>query len=298
MKLFIKILCLVALACLSYTSVSAGIVDIPGSSEIERVSINYTGGGEAVSAINNVGFSILTTIKLILMGILVIVIVYSGWLMMYSLGDNEEELSKWKRQIWYSVIGIIFVNIPGTLYEAFFIDGTESVGQNVSNSSFLSEGSSSNLFVDFFVFGNTLNDNIVGFLEIMIFILAVFMLTLAGINVLTSRGREEKLTEAKNKVLYTVLALIFVGIIEAWKRIAFGGSLDEGINLIENLSNLALFFAGPIALFFMTLAWYYYITSNGDEERVKKAKSIIVNTFIATVLILAAYTFLLDLATL
>lgn len=88
----------------------------------------------------------------------------------------------------------------------------------------------------------------------MIFILAVFMLTLAGINVLTSRGREEKLTEAKNKVLYTILALIFVGFIEAWKRIAFGGSLDQGINLIENLSNLALFFAGPIALFFLTLA--------------------------------------------
>lgn len=94
MKLFIKILCLLACYCLLYTSVSAGIVDIPGSSEIERVSINYTGGGEAVSAINNVGFSILTTIKLILMGILVIVIVYSGWLMMYSMGDNEEELSK------------------------------------------------------------------------------------------------------------------------------------------------------------------------------------------------------------
>jgi hypothetical protein len=61
------------------------------------------------------------------------------------------------------------------------------------------------------------------------------------------------------------------------------------------MSNLALFFAWPIAIFFLTLAWYYYITSNGDEERVKKAKAIVINTVIATLILLASYTFLLDL---
>lgn len=88
----------------------------------------------------------------------------------------------------------------------------------------------------------------------MIFLAAVFMITLAGINVMTSRGREEKMTEAKNKIIYTILALIFVGIIEAWKRLAFGGSISDGVNLFESLANLALFFAAPVAIFFMTLA--------------------------------------------
>jgi hypothetical protein len=36
------------------------------------------------------------------------------------------------------------------------------------------------------------------------------MITLAGIQLMTSRGREEKLKEAKNKVLYTILALVFI----------------------------------------------------------------------------------------
>jgi len=48
----------------------------------------------------------------------------------------------------------------------------------------------------------------------------------------------------------------------------------------------------------MTLAAYYYITANGEEEKVKKAKNIIVNTVFATLILLAAYTFLLDLVTL
>lgn len=124
------------------------------------------------------------------------------------------------------------------------------------------------------------------------------MITLAGIQLIVSRGRDEKLKEAKTKVIYTILALIFVGIIEAWKQVAFGGSISEGVNLFESLAELALFFAAPVAIFFLTLAGYYFITSNGDEERVKKAKNIILNTFFATLILLAAYTFLLELGTL
>jgi len=217
---------------------------------------------------------------------------------MYSMGNNEEQLSSAKRQLWYGLVGLVFINIPGTLYESFYNDGSSSVGWNIGNDSFTSASGNSNLFFDFFVFGNTLNDQIIWFMEIMIFIAAVFMFVLAGIKVMTSRWREEALTEAKNKILYTVLALIFVGLIEAWKQLAFSGNLDDGINIVESLSNLALFFAGPIAIFFLTLAGYYYITSNGDEERVKKAKSIVINTFFATLILLAAYTFLLDLANL
>ena len=131
----------------------------------------------------------------------------------------------------------------------------------------------------------------------MIFVAAIFMLTLAGIKLLTSRGRDESIKEAKNKIIYTILALVFVGVIEAWKRLAFSGIISDGVNLFSSIANLALFFAAPVAIFFLTLAGYYYITSNGDEEKTKKAKSIIINTMLATLILLASYTFLLDLAT-
>lgn len=220
--------------------------------------------------------------------------------MIMSMGSDEEQLSSAKRQIWYALVALLFINIPGTLYESFYKDGTTSVGSAVSGTAFenASTESTGNLFFDFFVFSYSLNNQIVVFLEVMIFLAAVFMITLAGIKLITSRGREEGLKEAKDKILYTILALIFVGIIEAWKRVAFGGKISDGLNVFEALSNLALFFAAPVAIFFLTLAGYYYITSNGDEEKVTKAKSIIINTLLATLILLAAYTFLLDLATL
>lgn len=239
-------------------------------------------------------------VKRILMGLLVIFMVYTGAMMIMSMGSDEEQLSSAKRQIWYALVAILFLNIPGSIYNAFRKDiGTTTAGNGIGNT-FNNEttGSSGNLFFNVSELGYALNDSIIYFLEIMIFLAAIFMLTLAGISVMTSRGREEKMKEAKNKILYTILALVFMGIIEAWKRLAFGGKISDGVNLFESLANLALFFAAPVAIFFLTLAGYYYITSNGDEERTKKAKSIIINTILATLILLAAYTFLLDLATL
>lgn len=299
MKKLILSACIALLAFLTFgdiVSAARWVVDIPGSTEIEQVSLDARGSGVISQDIYILGLSILTIIKRILMGLMVVFMVYVGVMMIISMGSDEERLSSAKRQIWYALVAMLFINLPGTIYEAFYKDGTTTVGSSIGWTFDDTNVENGNLFFDFFVFSSTV-DSIIIFLEIMVFLAAVFMITLAWINVMTSRGREEKMTEAKNKIIYTILALIFVGIIEAWKRVAFGWSIDDGVNLFESLSSLALFFAAPVAIFFMTLAWYYFITSNGDEERVKKAKSILINTVLGTLILLAAYTFLLDLAT-
>ncbi|MFZ4461885.1 MAG: hypothetical protein ACOYN2_05205 [Patescibacteria group bacterium] len=78
--------------------------------------------------------------------------------------------------------------------------------------------------------------------------------------------------------------------------IAYSGNIPNGQSIFASLANLALFFAGPTAIFFLTLGAWYYITSAGDEEKAKKGKSIVINTFIAVIILLASYTFLKDLA--
>lgn len=281
---------------LSFVWVNAAIV-IPGWDEIEKVSLDVVGWWDTIANINFIGIEILRVIKRILMGIMVIFIVYTWAMMIMSMWSDEEQLSSAKRQIWYSIIALVFINIPESLYRVFVRDGTTTVWWGISTWAFENESTSTswNLLVDFVQLWLTVNDSIVFFLEIMIFLAAVFMITLAGIQIMTSRGADDKIKEAKNKIIYTILALIFVGIIEAWKRVAFGWVIDDGVNLFESLVNLAFFFAVPVAIFFFVLAAYYLITSNGDEERVKKAKSIVVNTLLATLILLAWYTFLLDL---
>jgi len=230
---------------------------------------------------------------------MVIYVVYIGIQMIISMGSDEEKLSAAKRQLWYMLVALVFINIPWALFNAFYKGNApgsvwSSIWGSFDNPSGVS--SSWNIFLNFGAF-ESVTTNIIFFLEIMIFAAAIFMITLTGVRLIISRGREEKVTEAKNKILYSILAIIFVGIIEAWKAVAFWWSLSDGKNLFESLAKLALFFAAPVAIFFLTLAGYYYITSNGDEERAKKAKSIIINTVLATLILLASYTFLLELST-
>jgi Type IV secretion system pilin len=63
----------------------------------------------------------------------------------------------------------------------------------------------------------------------------------------------------------------------------------------KKLLGLSLFFAAPIAIFMLIWAGYYYITSGGDEERIKKAKTIIINTGIAAIILIASLSFITEL---
>jgi uncharacterized membrane protein YoaK (UPF0700 family) len=92
------------------------------------------------------------------MGILVIFLVYTGAMMIMSMGSNEEQLSSSKRQIWYAVVAILFINIPGSLYNSFYQDGTKSLGNTISTGNFsnATTESTKNLFFNVSAFQSTL----------------------------------------------------------------------------------------------------------------------------------------------
>ncbi|MCD5380806.1 hypothetical protein LR004_02665 [Candidatus Gracilibacteria bacterium] len=273
-----------------------GVVKIPtvGIDKITAVSIEHVdGNGNIVESVNSLGFRILKVLKLIIQGLLVIYVVYIGITMIISMGTDEDKLSKSKNQLWYSLIALVFINIPGTIYSAISADSNNSVINDDGTIDFTGEGQT-NLIVPGDGFNGVIS-SIVGFLEVFIFGVALFVMVMAGIKIMTSRGKEEKVTEAKNKILYSIFAMVFVGMIEAWKSLAITGKVKTGTDLFGNLLDLALLFAGPIVVFFLTLSGYYYITSNGDEDRIKKAKSIIINTIMAILILVVMFTFLNDL---
>lgn len=122
------------------------------------------------------------------------------------------------------------------------------------------------------------------------------MFALAGIRLISSGGNEEAAKKAKSQFLWGVLSLLFLGVIHAYAAIVYSGDIPKGQSVVATIANFALFFAGPVAIFFLMLGAWYYITSAGDEEKAKKGKSIVINTFIAVIILLASYTFLKDLA--
>jgi len=98
------------------------------------------------------------------------------------------------------------------------------------------------------------------------------MLTWGFFRLILSAGDEEKAKTAKSRVIYSLLALVFLLFVEVWVRIfSSGGSLAGTVpGVASTIFRLGLFFAAPVAIFFIIYGAYYYITSAGDEERIKK----------------------------
>lgn len=303
MKHLVKIITILLLMLITIWVIQTNAaVDFSGAQWLDNITghsfWNIDASGDIPNDIESLGFKVLTIIKYIVSWLLVIFIVYVWVQMIISMWNDEEKLSTAKRQLYYTVIWLVFINIPWTFYN-IFVSGKWQIDGPISGtwSSQLSQ-QSVNIFINTFEFDRTINWWVIMFIESVIFAIAIFMIIVAGIKIMTSRWREESMTESKNKILWSIVWLIFIWFIEAWQSFIYNGKIRDWANLFETMEELALFFAGPVAIFFLTLAWYYYITSNGDEEKVKKAKSIIINTIIATVILLASHAFLKDLITL
>ncbi len=282
------------LICYNSYSFAWGVITLHDPTwDIEASSIDPT-WNDLENDIENVWLWILWIIKLIVQWILILFIVYTWIQMILSMWSNEEELSSAKRQLRYAIVWVFFINIPQTLFNIFNTRG--AVWWDWRSATSFTNSWTTNLLVtwDF----STIIGMIIHFLEVAIFFAAIFMFILAWIQILTSRWRDERVKEWKNKILYWIWWLVFIWIIEAWKSIIFEWNAVWWVWLFNTLLQIILFFAWVTVIFFLSLAWYYAITSAWDEEKIKKSKSIVINVLIGILILTLSYTFLIDLLTL
>lgn len=247
---------------------------------------NGTPGGA-----QDLAFKILGLLKLIVSGFALIYLVMIGvYMVVYS--DIEDKIKTQRKQIVYALTGFIFLNIPGMIWTVF--NPTEPKW-SISNSTNWSDISGGSIFWSSYGFDGIIGD-LIGFLRVFAYGAAIITFTWALLRLITSGGDDEKQKNAKNRLIYGILGLIFLGFIDGWSRlVAYGDFVNTIPSVANKFIGLALFFAAPVAIFMMIWWAYFYITSGGDEERAKKGKNIVVNTFIATIILLASMSFLTDL---
>jgi hypothetical protein len=260
--------------------------------KITNVSINTTEVENKgfIDAIEFIWVWLLHNFKVIIEWLLLLFLVYSWAMMIMSNWTNEEELSSAKRTFRYVIVWMLFINIPWTIYEALTWEKknlTEDIWTYTWTVFWFINEENFRILID----------NIIQFIQIFIFFIAVILLTLSAIRLIMSRWREDVMKEHKNNIFYSLIWLVFVWLIWVWKSIVFDGQalIENSRTFFKTMANFILLFAWPIAVFFLILAWYYFITSSWDEDRIKKAKHIVVNVILWTLILLASYTFLIDL---
>ena len=229
--------------------------------------------------IESTWWKIIDWVRYIFSAVLITLIIYSWVRMVMSMWTDDDSLSKAKRSFRYALIWIIFINFPKFIYDQIATNRWDWNFVNLSGFSIILQ-------------------NILTALEILILWVSIFILVLEWIKLITwARNNDNAFDKSKWKIKWVVLALIFLWFIELWKSFLWSWSIDElSTNIFSQVANLALYISAPIALFFLTLAWYYYIFSNWDEGKTKKWKNIIINTSVWVVILLCLYVLLNDIS--
>ena len=300
MKLFrvFPAACALVLGALAGSTAYAGVV-IPVQDGVTSATWQPFQGADAKEKANDAAIRGVGSFKMLLNGLAIFFLVYAGFMMTTSF-SNEEQVSKAKSQLWYAVVAFLFVNVPGQLVSLFTdkktaFDATARVGE--SGFTAVEKGCSNLIFCPS-AWSDGIGYGLTAFLEMGLVAVAVLMFSLAAFKLIANRGEPKDRLAVKMQFTYGAMALVFVAVIELWIKVVAEGDLKTAQSgVFANLLNLGLLFAGPVALFFLSYAGYLYVTSGGDEEKAKKAKSILISTFIGTLLLIGCYAFLKDLST-
>lgn len=263
------------------------VVNIRWTEHISGVSIEPNSWA-TIDVVKETWFSLLWSLKMILFAIFIFYLVYAWVRLILSLWTDEEKISAAKRQIWYALIWIIFVNFPWTIYDAFFKTSQWNI-RNTTN--WTGEWTGIilwNWFYNFLWF-------IVWWLEIIIFFSALIILIFTWLKFIIKWKDPNSLEDDKKRLFYWFIVLLFVWFIALWRRFAFTWDLKIWYSILWTIINMMLYVAPVIAFFFILLAWYYMITSSWDKEKWTKAKNIILYVLLWTIIFLATFTILIEI---
>jgi len=133
---------------------------------------------------------------------------------------------------------------------------------------------------------NQLFLQILSFFKVLAFFAAVLMLVVSGFRMMAAMDKSDKVKIAQKWAINVVLALVFIKIIDYLFYIAQVPEFSSrASDLIIDVAITLWWILGSLFVLALFYAWYLLITSSGKEETMKKAKSVIVNIFIVTIVI-------------
>lgn len=133
---------------------------------------------------------------------------------------------------------------------------------------------------------NKLFLQILSFFKVLAFFAAIIMLVVYGFRMMSAMDKSDKVKIAQKWAINVIIALVMIKVIDYLFYIAqtpaFGAKASD---MIVNVAITLWWILWAIFVLALFYAWYLLITSSGKEEAMKKAKSVIVNIFIVTLVI-------------
>lgn len=207
-------------------------------------------------------------------------------------GNEEEEVTKAKRAITYIIIAFILLSMSQDIAKIFDMQQGTLLG---SPGEILKRVRLFDRQVEIFIKAT----------KAIISFYAIFMIIKAASVMITKGGNEEDVGTARRHIIYAISGLILINVGDIFINDVFykidkdvysgitgaspGVDAKEGVEQLIGITNLVVSVLGPVALLMLIGAAIMYATAGGDEERMNKAKRIIIATVIAIIIIFGAF---------
>ncbi len=243
-----------------------------------------------VGAFTTIAFQI----KNFFIAIAVIFLIIGVIKLLFSSSD-EENVKKWKANIIWTSVGIFFMQIAFSVWNTLILRNS-------------SDRFGSALGWEFWV---NIFSPIVNLLQMLAAFGFILMAIFAFFVMVTAGGDEEKVKKSKNTILYALVWFLLIKIPYALVRAIYGRpgcensswgliniwtcdikevDLTKWIGIIWKVFTFFNTFLSIICVILVIYAGWLILISGGDEEKIKKAKNIILYIIIGFIVLVGSHT--------
>lgn len=254
--------------------------------------INPTFSGDTVeNSFVNIAWAIKNFFILIAVIFLIVGIVK----LLFRSGE-EEDMKKWRHNIIYVSVGIFVMQIGYSVWKTLYLNTNYSW-----------------LFVDGrvgWLFWNNILHPIVNIMFVLASLGFLAMAVYAFYMLVTANGNDEKAKKWKNVVIYALVGFLLirvpilfvpaiygepdnncknVGWMNVWTCTLTNKNLPDGVNIFGKILTYISTFLALIAVILVIYAGWLIFSSGWDEEKLKKAKSVLLYVVIGFVALIASH---------
>ncbi len=231
-------------------------------------------------------------VKNFFIAIAILFLIYGVIKLLFS-NANDEEMLTWKRNIIWTSVGIFVMQFSFSVWNMLIIKDSSQLGS---------------------MFGWQFWVNVLSPIVNVMLMLASFgflaMMIYAFYVIITGGGDEEKLKKGKNIVIYALVGFVLIRLPQAVINAIYGSpdcqdrlsglvtigdcaiknhDLNASIGIIWKMINFFNGFLTIICVILIIYAGWLVLISWGEEEKLKKAKNIIIYIVIGFVLLIASH---------
>ncbi|MBI4232285.1 hypothetical protein HY605_03560 [Candidatus Peregrinibacteria bacterium] len=294
-KIIVQFIIVMALSLLtlSLTALAKESLPIPhGAETIYTENLVTPPKGETgQTTARNLILSGLEYVKILIAVVGIVYISIMGYTMV-TQGENEEEVTKAKRGLIYTLIAFLLISMSEDLGRIFDMDqGTilENPQEVIKRAHLFDKEV----------------EIIVTFIKYCLAAFATLMVVRSGFKLITAGGNEEETSKHKKSIMYSAggLVLVYLGDIFINKvfykvnQNVYSGitgvhpkvDAKEGVAQIIGATNFVVSFVGPLAVLMLLIGAIMYATAGGEEEALNKAKRVLLTVGIGIILIFGAF---------